>query len=109
MWSRCGSQIVASAARRSSSRAAISKNARRSAMASASSARRSLESRPAFRDEPPSSAKVDAQLLDLAVQRRQGKAEPAGGLSLVVAGARQDRLDVDLLVRPERLAQVVAD
>src|SRR5262245_31581396 len=85
-----------------SSPAASSKKARCCAMASASSPTRGASGRAL--DLPES----DAELIDLAVERRQRQAEPIRGGPLVALGALQHRFDVHTLVRAQRLAEVVA-
>src|SRR5262245_51225722 len=53
------------------------------------------------------SVERDTELIHLPVERRQREAERLGRLALVVAETPQQRFDVNLLVRPERVAQVV--
>src|SRR5688572_8136810 len=54
------------------------------------------------------SSELDAELIQLPVEGREGEAEHFGGLALVVAGASQHRLDVDPLVGAEGIAKLVA-
>src|SRR5215475_14544656 len=75
-----------------------SKYASRSACCSASSPVSSRRSCPGG-----GSVERDPELIHLPVHRRQREAERLGRLPLVVAQTPEQRLDVDLLVRPERV------
>src|SRR5262252_8096551 len=79
-----------------------SKYASRSACCLASSPVSSRRSSPGG-----GSVERDPELIHLPVERRQREAERLRRLTLVVAEPPQERLDVDLLVRPERVAQIV--
>src|SRR5262245_47853404 len=80
-----------------------SKYARRSACCSASSPVSSRSS------GGPSGGSVewDSELIHLPVERRQRETERLCRLTLVVAETPQQGLDVDLLVGPEGVAQVI--
>src|SRR5205823_877411 len=51
--------------------------------------------------------RAEAELLELAIERGEAEAEPAGGLALVVAALLEDALDVPALVLAQRGAEVV--
>src|SRR5262249_54327615 len=79
-----------------------SKYASRSACCAASSPVSSRRSWPGG-----GSVERDPELIHLPVERRQREAERLGRLALVVGETPEQGLDVNLLVGPERVAQIV--
>src|SRR5690242_7653800 len=88
-----------SAASAAPSASAIWKNARCSAIAASS--RPTCKASVAA--EWPRSLESDPELIDLAVERREGEAESIRGDALVALRALEDRLDVHALVRAQRV------